>query len=85
MLPNSANPNMNISRFETANVRSRNKCKSMIGSLCCHSHQITNRIEQADTIANPRMKCDSNQSSRWPLSSTICSVPSPSATKLSPI
>ena len=58
---------MNINRFETAKVRSRKRCRSMIGSLCRHSH-ITRKISDAVAMTvRIKMKCDSNQSSRSPL------------------
>ena len=41
VLPSRAKPSMNINRFETAKVRSRNRCRSMMGSLCLHSQKIT--------------------------------------------
>ena len=39
---------MNINKFEMPNVRSRNKCRSMMGSLCLHSH-MTTKIKEADS------------------------------------
>ena len=38
-----------------------------------------------DTIARVRMRCEPNQSSSCPLSSRICSAPTPSASKAIPM
>ncbi len=46
VLPSRAKPSMNISRLEMPKVRSRNKCRSMMGSLCRHS-QKTTKINEA--------------------------------------
>ena len=50
VLPSKAKPSMNISKLETAKVRSRNKCRSMMGSLFLHS-QMTTKIREAAAIA----------------------------------
>ena len=85
VLPSSAKPSMNMRKFAVAKVFSRKRCRSMMGSLWCHSQKMTNISDATEITVSQRMKGDSNQSSRCPLSRTTCSVPSPSATKPSPV
>jgi hypothetical protein len=49
VLPRSAKPSMNMSRFDMPKVRFRNRCKSTIGSSCLHS-QKTAKIREAALI-----------------------------------
>src|ERR1035438_6829776 len=49
----------------------------LMGSLWRHSQKPTKISDTAEITLSTTMKCDSNQSSRCPLSRTTCSVPSP--------
>ena len=56
-----------------------------MGSLRVSSQTKAATSPITDTAAQATMKCDSNQSSRWPLSRTTCRNPRPTLSRPSPM
>ncbi len=84
-MPYKTEPSITIENIAVAKLRLFNSFNSTIGCGCLHSHQ-THTIKMIDAMmVPPRTQCDANQSSSCPLSSTICSVPTPRATSPSPV